>query len=97
MFMLAGPASNIATIGVVNKLINRRAAIIYTLGVSILSVLSGVALNFIIDLYNLDVTGQINNTRIVPLPIAIALTAFVFLASVKPLRPYLGLVHRQKA
>ncbi len=96
VFMLAGPASNIATIGVVHKLLNRRSAIIYVVGVCVCSVLSGLALNWFVDLYDLDILAQVQQQTILHAWVSIPTTIFVLLSAIKPLRPYIGLSLRNK-
>ena len=95
VFMLAGPASNLATVGVVNKLLNKRSAIIYVIGVFACSILAGLSLNFIIDMYSLDIFSEVKHESILHSGIAIPATIFVLLASIKPLRPYLGLIAKK--
>ncbi|HEY7866014.1 MAG TPA: SO_0444 family Cu/Zn efflux transporter [Psychromonas sp.] len=59
VFMLAGPATNIATLGVVAKELGRRALWGYLGGVLGIALLSGVAVNYLVSTFGLLVTPQI--------------------------------------
>ncbi|MBN2711328.1 MAG: SO_0444 family Cu/Zn efflux transporter [Planctomycetes bacterium] len=48
VFLIAGPASNAASIGVVYKLLGKKSTIVYLLSVSVCAILSGLLLNHIL-------------------------------------------------
>ncbi len=91
VFMLVGPASNITTIGVVKKLLHTRAAVVYVFSVIVISVAIGLFVNKLVTLYSWDILAEVRRIDTMPRSIAIIATAFVFLASIKKLRPYIGL------
>ena len=53
VFLLAGPATNIASLTVVAKIIGRRSTVIYLVGITISSLLLGIAVDFIYSATNL--------------------------------------------
>lgn len=59
VFMLAGPATNIATLGIVFKEMGRRALTAYLIGVIATAMLFGAALDFILGHLNIDIRDQV--------------------------------------
>ena len=47
VFLLAGPATNTATIAVTAKILGKKAAVIYVAAIAICSIAAGLAVNFI--------------------------------------------------
>ncbi len=94
VFILVGPASNVATIGVVNTLINKRASFVYLVGVTVVSIAAGLMLNQLVAMYSWDILAEVRQVAMLSRPVAITVTALVFLASIKKLRPYIGLVKK---
>lgn len=91
VFMLAGPASNIATVTIVRRLMGTPTAILYTVCISICSIGAGLALNHLVTIYNWDIVAQASEHHIVHNTLAIVLSLFVIVCAIKPLRPYWGL------
>ncbi|HEY9078489.1 SO_0444 family Cu/Zn efflux transporter [Magnetovibrio sp.] len=58
VFLLAGPATNIATLGVVGKDLGVRALVGYLLGISISAIASGLALDAVLSAANIDIHVQ---------------------------------------
>ena len=59
VFMLAGPATNIATIGVVGKELGRRAVVAYLTGVIAVAVVFGFITDFLVERFSFVVTPMI--------------------------------------
>lgn len=94
VFMLVGPASNITTIGVVSRLLHKRAAVVYVVGVIVISIAAGLLVNKLAHVYSWNILAEVRRVGTMPRIIAITATAFVFLASIKKLRPSIGLVKK---
>ncbi|MDF0535155.1 SO_0444 family Cu/Zn efflux transporter [Shewanella sp. A32] len=59
VFMLAGPATNIATLGIVSKELGKRALYGYLGGVLGVALLSGFVVNYLVATFGFEVTPQI--------------------------------------
>lgn len=83
VFLLAGPATNVATITVVARLLGRRAATIYVAVIGVMSVLLGLAVNLVYGWLGLGVSGWVQGTAdaapgILSLVAALVLLVLVF-------------------
>ncbi len=63
VFLLAGPATNVATITVVAKLLGRNVAAIYVLGIATCSILLGLAVNALYAYMGLSITSWVAITE----------------------------------
>ncbi|GIU27436.1 SO_0444 family Cu/Zn efflux transporter [Shewanella schlegeliana] len=79
VFMLAGPATNIATLGVVTKELGKRALYGYLGGVLGVALVSGVLVNYLVDTFGFVVMPQIGEQHEL-LPASIVYTSGVVLA-----------------
>ena len=71
VFMLAGPATNVATLGVVGKELGRRALWSYLAGVLGVALLSGAIVNYLVDSWGFEVMPQVGEHHdILPEPLA---------------------------
>jgi len=71
VYLMAGPATNISTLGVIGKELGRRSLIAYLTGVSVVALITGFMVDFLIDKLGVDVQGQIaHNHDMVPPVIA---------------------------
>jgi len=61
VFLLAGPATNVATLTVVSKLLGKKTALIYLISILINSLLFGVLVNFIYDFSGLSIQNWISS------------------------------------
>jgi uncharacterized membrane protein YraQ (UPF0718 family) len=61
VFLLAGPATNIATMGVVNKEMGRNVLISYLIGICVSSIAIGLLTDALLQSYAIDVYGQVSN------------------------------------
>ena len=60
VFLLAGPASNIGSLGVIKKELGKRALIAYLTGVTVVAILSGLLLDWYVESNNINIQAQIN-------------------------------------
>jgi len=73
VFLMAGPATNISTLGIIGKELGRRALMAYLMGVSVVAVLTGLVVDTLVELWGVDVQTQISHSEgMVPQFIAIA-------------------------
>ncbi len=79
VFMLAGPATNIATLGVVTKELGKRALYGYLGGVLGVALVSGVLVNYLVDTFGFVVMPQIGEQHSL-LPDAVVYGSGVILA-----------------
>lgn len=87
VFLLAGPATNFATMAVVRRELGTAVLLAYLAGISISAVTLGLLTDMIVARWGLDVRGQVlTYAEVVPPWLAVAaLAALIFLA-IKPLR-----------
>ncbi|MBW8186398.1 SO_0444 family Cu/Zn efflux transporter [Shewanella nanhaiensis] len=79
VFMLAGPATNIATLGVVTKELGKRALFGYLGGVLGVALLSGILVNYLVETFGFEVMPQVGEQHNL-LPEAIVYSSGVVLA-----------------
>ncbi|PIE24241.1 MAG: hypothetical protein CSA60_03275 [Neptuniibacter caesariensis] len=60
VFLLAGPATNMATLAVISQELGNRSLVLYLLGMVGASLFSGLALDKALDVLNVDVTAQLS-------------------------------------
>lgn len=63
VFLLAGPATNIATIGIIYKEMGKAVLIMYLLGISISSIVFGLVTDALLTYFDIDILGQISNAE----------------------------------
>ena len=80
VFMLAGPATNIATLGVVGKELGKRALLSYLTGVIGVAILSGYLIDWLVVKFNISVVPQIGPEHEL-LPSWLTLSSAVILAT----------------
>ncbi len=80
VFLLAGPATNMATITVVAKMLGKRAAIIYVSTIAIISLVIGVIVNMIYASLGLNVSSWVTGTAHNHHTILSEIAAFVLVA-----------------
>lgn len=80
VFLLVGPATNIGTLGLVNKELGKRTLIIYLSSVVLVSFAFGYAANYIVNHYGLSVVSQAEHAQhIISAPIAYGCSAILAL------------------
>ncbi len=71
VFLMAGPATNISTLGIIGKELGRRSLIAYLTGVSVVALITGYIVDYLVVLWNIDVQTQIAHSQeIVPSVVA---------------------------
>ncbi len=59
VFLLAGPATNAASIAMVSKILGKKATAVYLASIVTLSILSGIFANYIYDFLNIGTTNWV--------------------------------------
>ncbi len=71
VFLMAGPATNISTLGVIGKELGKRSLIAYLGGVTIVALITGFLVDFLVSKFSIDVQAQIAHSHeMVPAVIA---------------------------
>ncbi len=97
VFMMAGPATNVATLGVVRKEMGTRHMVAYLLTVSLSAILCGLATDAIASVWSISAIAQAqaaHHHEMIPQWLAMACLAVLVLLAVKPLRAKLLPVER---
>ena len=81
VFLMAGPATNISTLGVIGKELGRRSLIAYLTGVGAIALVTGFVVDFLIQKLGIDVQGQIAHNHDM-IPSLIAWMALLLLVAV---------------
>jgi uncharacterized membrane protein YraQ (UPF0718 family) len=93
VFLLAGPASNLASIALVRKELGSRALIAYLVGVAGVSVLLGMLLDFIVGLFEFDILAGMavagTGAGETPTLVAWLSLAVLLVTGIRPLRRFL--------
>lgn len=63
VFLMAGPATNIASLGIISKELGKQAVTAYLAGVSITAIVAGLTLDAIVEKFDIDVTAQLTNAH----------------------------------
>ena len=59
VLMLTGPATNVSTLGVIQKEMGKKTMWLYLLGVSMTALIAGMLVNAIVGAYDVDITAQL--------------------------------------
>ncbi|KAG1650295.1 putative hydroxypyruvate isomerase [Nymphon striatum] len=81
VFLMAGPATNISTLGVIGKELGKRALIAYVGGVTIVALITGFFVDYMVSTFSIDVQGQIAHSHEM-VPAVIAWAALLLLIGV---------------
>ncbi len=79
VFLLAGPATNMATLGIVQKELGTRTLVSYLVGVVGIAILFGYLTNFLVDSLSINIQAQLAASNQL-LPDALAWASGIFLA-----------------
>ncbi len=86
VFLLVGPATNITSLSVLIGLLGRRATSLYLASIAIVSVLSGLALDYIYFKLAISAGATMGQAaEIIPVPVKMVATFFLIAISLKPL------------
>lgn len=66
VFLLAGPATNIGSVGLLVRQLGRRTVVIYLASISIVSVLMGAGLNLFFDVRSIDLSARAMSAPLLP-------------------------------
>lgn len=87
VFMMAGPATNISTLGIIKKEMGTSTLIRYLLSISVCSIAFGYLLDWLINYFAIDITQQMSHShQLIPTSITITCTLLLFFLAIKPLR-----------
>ncbi|MCP3868370.1 MAG: SO_0444 family Cu/Zn efflux transporter [Gammaproteobacteria bacterium] len=93
VFLLAGPASNIASLALVRRELGNRALVAYLGGVGGMSILLGLGLDALIDSASLDLISQMNSggggEHESPVVIGVLSLLVILVVAIRPFRRYL--------
>ena len=59
VFLMAGPATNMATLGIINQQMGKRTMLLYLLGIMSTSLLSGFAINWLVSVNDINITEHL--------------------------------------
>ncbi|WP_394176277.1 SO_0444 family Cu/Zn efflux transporter [Thalassotalea litorea] len=87
VFMMAGPATNISTLGVIRKEMGARVLLFYLTGIVISSVMFGLGLDFGLAYYQINIFEQMSHSHeLLPLWFASSCSVLLLVSAIKPLR-----------
>ena len=87
VFMMAGPATNISTLGVIKNEMGSRVLACYLAGITLSSIAFGSLLDFGLHFYSIDITQQMSHSHsLLPHWFGIFCTLLIAVLSIKPLR-----------
>ena len=67
VFLMAGPATNMATLGIINQQMGRRTMFLYLFGIMSTSLLSGFAVNWLVSINDINVAEHLTaHTGLIP-------------------------------
>jgi hypothetical protein len=85
VFMLAGPATNMATISVLVGLLGRRATAVYLICIAVTAVFFGMALDFAYAAYGISAKAMVGQAgELVPYPVQLTAALVILALSVRP-------------
>ena len=86
VFLLAGPATNVATVTVLVKILGKRATVIYLLAIAVCAVLFGLAVDQVYAVLGISAKAMAGKAaEVIPAGAQWVAAAVVLLISVKPL------------
>lgn len=87
VFLMAGPATNIATLAIVKKEFGVAVLAAYLTGVVVSSIVAGLSVDFLIELWQIDNHVQLSQvTEIFPLWLSVVAGAVCLVLAIPPLR-----------
>ncbi|KGJ90298.1 SO_0444 family Cu/Zn efflux transporter [Thalassotalea sp. ND16A] len=91
VFMMAGPATNISTLGVIKKEMGSAVLVRYLVGISISAISFGYLLDLVLSRYGINIVEQMNHSHeMLPNWLAISCTLLIATMAIKPLRKHLN-------
>ncbi len=86
VFLMAGPATNISTLGVIGKELGKRSLYAYLTGVGVITLLTGFIVDYLVKLWHIDVQAQIAHSADMVPPVIAWATLLLLIAVVLKLR-----------
>jgi len=87
VFMMAGPATNISTLGVIKKEMGNSVLIRYLVGISSCSLGFGLLLDWVLTVLSIDISEQMQHSHeLLPLWFGLLCSGTIALLAIKPLR-----------
>jgi uncharacterized membrane protein YraQ (UPF0718 family) len=87
VFMMAGPATNISTLGVIRNEMGNAVLIRYLLGVALCAIAFALILDFSLTFYNINISDQMKHSHeLLPKWFGLSCAALITFLSIKPLR-----------
>ena len=80
VFLLAGPATNVASLTVVSRIIGKKSAVVYLLVIIVMSFIAGIVVNHLYGMFGLDITGWVQSGAHEEHGVFAVLSAIVLLA-----------------
>ncbi len=86
VFMLAGPATNMATISVLVGLLGRRATVVYLTCIGVTAVVFGLTLDWVYTINGISAKAMVGQAgELVPYPVQLVAALVILALSVKPM------------
>ena len=87
VFMMAGPATNISTLGVIKNEMGGAVLIRYLLGVALCAIGFGSVLDFVLNFYAINISEQMQHSHeLLPFWFGLTCAVLIVFLSIKPLR-----------
>ena len=87
VFMMAGPATNISTLGVIKNEMGTSVLSRYLVGISVSAIAFGLLLDELVNVLNIDINQQMQHSHeLLPLWLSAGSALLLFTAAIKPIR-----------
>ena len=87
VFMMAGPATNISTLGVIKNEMGSKVLMHYLIGISVCAIAFGSLLDFGLNFYDINISEQMQHSHaILPYWFNLSCAILIALLAIKPLR-----------
>ena len=88
VFLMAGPATNISTLGVIGKELGRKSLIAYLTGVGVVALIAGLITDYLVGKFGIDIQGQLQHgEHFVPHWVAAVSLGILVLVAVRSFMP----------
>lgn len=86
VFLLVGPATNVASLSILLGFLGKRATAVYLTAIAVMSVISGLILDMVYGLSGVSVQATVGQaSEIIPMPVKLGAVVVLAAISVKPL------------
>ena len=87
VFMMAGPATNISTLGVIRNEMGSKVLLLYLMGISLSALVFGSLLDFGLNFYHINITDQMQHSHeLLPYWFGLSCALLIAFLAIKPLR-----------